>query len=65
LTTLKPGSLRQLTATLTAAGLRPGAYALVLRAANPLPQGVALRFANAAQDTTLDGWLTLGRTLLI
>ena len=65
LTTIKPGSPLQLTATLTAAGLRPGAYTLVLRAANPLPHGVALRFANAAQDTALNGWLTLGRTLLI
>ena len=36
-----------------------------MRAANPLPHGVPLRFANAAQDTTLAGWLTLGRTLLI
>jgi hypothetical protein len=65
LTAITPGSAQQLTATLADAGLRPGGYTLLLRAANPLPQGVALRFADAAQDTTLPGWLTLGRTVII
>ncbi|NUR70382.1 MAG: DUF4832 domain-containing protein [Hamadaea sp.] len=40
-------------------GLRPGSYDLVLRVANPLPQGLPLRFANTGQDTH-SGWLRLG-----
>jgi hypothetical protein len=65
LTDVKPGSPRQLTATVPVGALRAGIYTLVLRAANPLPGGVPLRFANAGQDTTLSGWLTLGRTLIV
>lgn len=38
--------------------------ALVLRAANPLAGGVPLRFANADQDRTLTGWLTLGSVIM-
>jgi hypothetical protein len=62
LTSVEPGTTRQFTATLTGSGLRPGEYTLVLRAANPLANGVPLRFADAAQDATLPGWLTIGRT---
>jgi hypothetical protein len=40
-------------------GVAPGAYRLVLRAANPLPNGHPLRFANRTQDADVDGWLTL------
>jgi hypothetical protein len=65
LTALTPGGTHELTASLSQQGLRPGAYTLVMRAANPLPHGVALRFANAAQDTTLIGWLTLGRSAIL
>jgi hypothetical protein len=64
LTTVVPGAPREWAATLSAAGLRPGRYTLVLRAANPLPGGVPLRFANAGQDCTLTGWLTLGPTVV-
>ncbi|MBB2911023.1 hypothetical protein FHS43_002288 [Streptosporangium becharense] len=62
LTGIMPGVPAELTADLPAAGLRKGDYTLVLRAANPLPGGMPLRFANADQDTTVPGWLTLGRT---
>jgi len=41
-------------------GLPPGAYQLLLRVVNPLPNGVPLRFANQSQDRPLPGWLTLG-----
>ncbi|MFF5289422.1 DUF4832 domain-containing protein [Paractinoplanes globisporus] len=65
LTAVGPGRPAQFTASLTSAGLRRGTYTLVMRAANPLPRGVPLRFANAAQDRTLRGWLTLGRTAVV
>lgn len=45
-------------------GLPAGYYTLLLKPVNPLAQGVPLRFANASQDKTLPGWLTLGRTYL-
>jgi len=35
-------------------------FTLVARVINPLPNGRPFRFANAAQDQTLKGWLTLG-----
>jgi len=38
----------------------PGAFSLIMRVVNPLPNGRPLRFANATQDEKLDGWLTLG-----
>lgn len=37
-----------------------GNYILLLRVANPLPNGLPLRFANQTQDQHLPGWLTLG-----
>lgn len=61
LTTLKPGMTSTWTAPLGTTGLPAGYYTLVLRPVNPLANGVPLRFANAAQDQTLPGWLTLGR----
>ncbi|GAA5198511.1 hypothetical protein GCM10023322_72100 [Rugosimonospora acidiphila] len=61
LTGVVPGAPRTFDAALNTAGLRPGSYTLVLRVANPLAHGVPLRFANAAQDATLPGWLTIGR----
>jgi hypothetical protein len=65
LTSVKPGAPQQLVAGLPRGGLHRGAYTLVMRAANPLPNGVPLRFANAAQDSTLSGWLTIGHTLVV
>lgn len=62
LTRIKPGVPVELSAGLRTTGLRRGDYTLVLRAANPLRRGLPLRFANAGQDTTVPGWLTLGRT---
>lgn len=57
----------ELAYTRPSAGLPPGTYKLLLRAANPLsapPYNVAaarpLRFANQAQDADQPGWLTLG-----
>ncbi|WP_027346816.1 DUF4832 domain-containing protein [Hamadaea tsunoensis] len=60
LTTVTPQAAAQFSTRLPLRDLRPGAYTLVLRAANPMPNGVPLRFANAGQDQTLTGWLTLG-----
>ena len=42
-------------------GLTPGQYKLLLRVANPLTNGVPLRFANQTQDADIAGWLTLGQ----
>jgi hypothetical protein len=42
-------------------GLAAGTYKILLRIQNPLPNGVSFRFANAAQDADLPGWLTLGQ----
>jgi hypothetical protein len=39
--------------------LQAGRYTLVMRVINPLPNGKALKFANAAQDRDLEGWLSL------
>jgi hypothetical protein len=41
--------------------LTTGQYKCLLRAQNPLTNGVPFRFANAAQDADLPGWLTLGK----
>jgi Domain of unknown function (DUF4832) len=40
-------------------GVKAGAYKLALRVPNPLPQGLAVRFANKTQDQHAFGWLTL------
>jgi hypothetical protein len=42
-------------------GLKPGTYTVLLRVVNPLPNGKALRFANATQDADAEGWLSLGQ----
>ncbi|QEG01360.1 hypothetical protein Mal15_54360 [Stieleria maiorica] len=41
-----------------------GNYTVLMRVVHPLPGGKPLRFANAAQDQTKSGWLTLGRVQL-
>lgn len=64
LTDLKPGSPVQWNTPIGSNGLAPGYYTLVMRPVNPLTNGMPLRFANASQDQTLAGWLTLGRTYL-
>jgi hypothetical protein len=46
--------------TAKAEALPSGVHQLLLRVSNPLPRGTPLRFANAAQDQTRDGWLTIG-----
>ncbi len=61
LSSVEPGAAAEFAATLPAAGLRERDFTLVLRAANPLRGGVPLRFANATQDATVPGWLTLTR----
>jgi Domain of unknown function (DUF4832) len=64
LTAVQPGTLVTWNSTVDTNRMRPGRYTLVLRAANPLRGGVPLRFANADQDRTLTGWLTLGTTVV-
>ncbi|GAA2399205.1 hypothetical protein Cme02nite_08050 [Catellatospora methionotrophica] len=59
-TGIQPGQdPTELTARIDTRGLRPGSYDIVLRVANPLPNGIPLRFANTSQDTHT-GWLHLG-----
>ena len=58
---IQPGAdPTQLTTRINTHGLRAGSYDLIMRVANPLPNGIPLRFANTAQDVR-SGWLTLGR----
>jgi hypothetical protein len=49
----------QLSTRINTHGLRAGRYDIVMRVANPLPNGIPLRFANTSQDTQ-SGWLNLG-----
>jgi len=61
LSSLLPASTNQFwSQTLAQPRLAVGSYKLVMRASNPLTNGVFFRFANHAQDTDLNGWLTLG-----
>lgn len=46
--------------TIRQTGFPSGDYQLLMRVANPLTNGVPLRFANQTQDQTVPGWLTLG-----
>ncbi|GGM50401.1 beta-galactosidase [Dactylosporangium sucinum] len=57
---IQPGAdAAQLTTRIDTGDLRDGRYTIVMRVANPLPNGTPLRFANTTQDTRT-GWLTLG-----
>lgn len=56
------GSSKQFTAALDAGDLPAGQYRLALQVTNPLAGGMPIRFANAAQDADVDGWLTFGTT---
>ncbi|WP_203914692.1 DUF4832 domain-containing protein [Rhizocola hellebori] len=49
----------QLSARIDTHGLRAGRYDIVMRVANPLPNGIPLRFANNGQNIH-SGWLTIG-----
>ena len=56
-----PGEpLRRWSDALDLKGMGVGKYKLAVRVANPMPKGIPLRFANAAQDADVVGWLTLG-----
>lgn len=56
---IQPGAEpTQLSTRINTNGLR-GRYKIMMRVANPLPNGFPLRFANTSQDTA-SGWLTLG-----
>ncbi|MBF0595395.1 MAG: DUF4832 domain-containing protein [Candidatus Omnitrophica bacterium] len=58
LTTVMPGEVpKQWTQALTDAPLQD--FTLLMRVVNPLTGGKVFHFANAAQDQTLAGWLTL------
>lgn len=58
------GSSDRFTGTVDLSGIAPGRYTLVAQVTNPLAGGLPVRFANAAQDATKDGWLTLGTTVV-
>jgi hypothetical protein len=61
LTRIIPGDLPTVWQTrVDTSTLLPGTHQLLLRVANPLPNGPPLRFANECQDRHRPGWLTLG-----
>ena len=65
LTGLLPGDpVRLWKETLDMHGLAAGKYRLAVQAANSLPNGNAIRFANKTQDADVSGWLTLGEVRL-
>lgn len=59
------GASTQFTGSIDLTGVAPGTYTLVAQVTNPLAGGLPIRFANAAQDTTKSGWLTLGTTTVV
>lgn len=64
LTGLLPGDTARVWAdTLDLLEVPPGAYTLAVRVPNPLPKGPPVRFANAAQDRDLPGWLSLAAVM--
>jgi hypothetical protein len=56
------GSSKEFSASIDVHGIAPGRYSVVAQVTNPLANGVPVRFANAAQDSVKNGWLTLGAT---
>jgi len=65
LTRIEPGAAPvEFAGTVPRPALPPGVYQVVVCAPNPLPNGHPLRFANAAQDQAVPGWLTLGSVRL-
>ena len=56
------GATTRFSATLDLRRASAGTYTLIAQGANPLTGGIPIRFANAQQDATKDGWLTLGTT---
>ncbi len=55
-----PGAAREFATTLEVREAPSAPQSLLLRVPNPMPSGPPLRFANAAQDRDVPGWLTLG-----
>jgi len=62
LDTIAMGAEQRLTAQVSTSSVKPGRYTVLIQGTNPLPSGEPVRFANADQDATVAGWLTLGRT---
>jgi hypothetical protein len=62
LSDIASGASKQYTGAVDLTGVAPGSYTLVAQGTNPLAGGQPIRFANASQDTTKSGWLTLGTT---
>jgi hypothetical protein len=54
------GASQRFTTTVDTRGLKPGRYTVAMQVTNPLPGGLPVRFANAAQDADRSGWLSLG-----
>lgn len=61
LSSLLPGTNTAWTWTEDNHSLSAGQYKILMRAVNPMTNGVALRFADQAQDADFAGWLTLGQ----
>ncbi|WP_223230899.1 DUF4832 domain-containing protein [Microbacterium jejuense] len=62
LDTIAVGAEQRFTAQLDTTSVKPGRYTVLVQGTNPLASGQPVRFANADQDSVVDGWLTLGRT---
>ncbi|GAA5210114.1 hypothetical protein [Microbacterium kyungheense] len=62
LDTIAVGAEQRFTAQLSTSSVKPGRYTVLIQGTNPLPSGQPVRFADADQDATVAGWLTLGRT---
>ena len=60
---LLPGKSEERELTIPSAQLPPAKYLVLMRVPNPLPNGKAVAFANAAQDQDVPGWLSLGKII--
>ena len=60
LTKLLPSSEKELSTNLNLSDVISGSYILGMTVKNPLSNGKVLKFANKAQDSNLEGYLTLG-----
>jgi hypothetical protein len=65
LDTIASGAKVTFTGSVATKGVKPGVYTVLVQGTNPLTTGQPVRFANRAQDKKVDGWLSLGTTVLL
>jgi hypothetical protein len=58
------GTSKTFTGRMDTGRLGPGTYTLVAQVTNPMKGGMPIRFANATQDVTKSGWITLGTSVV-